>query len=119
LMKLFSSSTSPGVWQTFVVLAGLYLVYMMIGAFAYRIPKEGWRPDGWQCSHPKGDMQSRYVPLDRAWKTPQFVLLWMVLCLNVSAGIGLLGMASPLLQEVFGGRLIGEPLAFEQLDSQQ
>jgi MFS family permease len=119
LMKLFSSSTSPGVWQTFVVLAGLYLVYMMIGAFAYRIPKEGWRPDGWQCSHPEGDMQSRYVPLDRAWKTPQFVLLWMLLCLNVSAGIGLLGMASPLLQEVFGGRLIGEPLAFEQLDSQQ
>ena len=119
LMKLFSSSTSPGVWQTFVVLAGLYLVYMMIGAFAYRIPKEGWRPVGWQSSHPKGDMQSRYVPLDRAWKTPQFVLLWMVLCLNVSAGIGLLGMASPLLQEVFGGRLIGEPLAFEQLDSQQ
>ncbi|MFM8406703.1 MAG: MFS transporter, partial [Pirellulaceae bacterium] len=119
LMKLFSSSTSPGVWQTFVVLAGLYLVYMMIGAFAYRIPKEGWRPDGWQCSHPEGDMQSRYVPLDLAWKTPQFVLLWMVLCLNVSAGIGLLGMASPLLQEVFGGRLIGEPLAFEQLDSQQ
>ncbi|MFN7362710.1 MAG: OFA family MFS transporter [Pirellulaceae bacterium] len=119
LMKYFSSSTSPGVWQTFVVLAFLYFFYMMIGAFAYRIPKEGWRPDGWKFLHPEGDTQARHVPLDRACKTPQFVLLWLVLCLNVSAGIGLLGMASPLLQEVFGGRLIGEQLAFEQLDSQQ
>jgi MFS family permease len=119
LMKHFSSATSPGVWQTFVVLSGIYFLYMIIGAFSYRIPREGWLPDGWMLSHPQGGMQGRHVPMDRACKTPQFVLLWLVLCLNVSAGIGLLGMASPLLQEVFGGQLIGEPLAFEQLDSQQ
>ena len=54
-----------------------------------------------------------------AWKTPQFWLLWLVLCLNVSAGIGIIGMASPLLQEVFGGKLIGLKLAFNDLDTLQ
>src|SRR5262249_13813555 len=49
----------------------------------------------------------RYVPVTRAHRTPQFWLVWAVLCLNVSAGIGVIGMASPMLQEVFGGRLIG------------
>ncbi len=62
---------------------------------------------------------SRHVHLDVAWKTPQFWLLWGVLCLNVSAGIGVLGMASPMLQEVFGGRLIGLDVGFDALSAGQ
>jgi ABC-type branched-subunit amino acid transport system substrate-binding protein len=61
----------------------------------------------------------RYVAVSDAWRTPQFWLLWLVLCLNVSAGIGVLGMASPLLQEIFGGRLIGSSLEFDQLSAEQ
>lgn len=64
-------------------------------------------------------MTHRHVHLDVAWTTPQFWLLWGVLCLNVSAGIGVLGMASPTLQEVFGGRLIGLDVGFDQLDAGQ
>jgi MFS family permease len=59
------------------------------------------------------------VHLDVAWKTPQFWLLWGVLCLNVSAGIGVLGMASPMLQEVFGGKLIGFDAGFDALTADQ
>jgi len=59
------------------------------------------------------------VHLDVAWKTPQFWLVWGVLCLNVTAGIGIIGMASPMLQEVFGGHLIGVNLGFNDLDAAQ
>jgi hypothetical protein len=62
---------------------------------------------------------ARNVHLSKAWKTPQFWLIWGVLCLNVSAGIGVIGMASPLLQEVFAGKLIGIPAAFADLSSAQ
>lgn len=121
LMKFFATDRSVGVWETFVVLALIYLVYMLLGAFAYRVPAEGWRPVGWQPPASAGDAEKskRYVPVSEAWKTPQFWLLWLVLCLNVSAGIGVLGMASPLLQEIFGGRLIGSSLEFEQLNPNQ
>jgi MFS family permease len=61
----------------------------------------------------------RHVHVSVAWKTPQFRLVWLVLCLNVSAGIGILGMASPLLQEVFAGKLLGNELTFSQLDAAQ
>jgi MFS family permease len=99
----------------------IYLAVMMLGAFAYRIPAEGWRPAGWEPSALAGPaaMSRRFVPVGDAVKTPQFWLLWLVLCVNVSAGIGVLGMASPLLQEMFGGRLIGAAAEFEQLDSEQ
>jgi MFS family permease len=62
---------------------------------------------------------NRHVHVSVAWKTPQFRLVWLVLCLNVSAGIGILGMASPLLQEVFGGKLLGTDQGFTQLDASQ
>ncbi|RML34406.1 MFS permease-like protein [Pseudomonas savastanoi pv. glycinea] len=62
---------------------------------------------------------NRHVHVSVAWKTPQFRLVWLVLCLNVSAGIGILGMASPLLQEVFAGKLLGVDLTFSQLNADQ
>jgi MFS family permease len=109
LMNFFASDTSVGVWQTFAVLAAVYFAAMMAGALAYRIPPAGWLPAGWQPSAGRGErmITTRHVHVNRVHRTPQFWLLWAVLCLNVSAGIGVIGMASPMLQEVFGGSLIG------------
>jgi MFS family permease len=61
----------------------------------------------------------RHVHVKKVWGIPQFWLVWMVLCMNVSAGIGVIGMSSPMLQEVFGGQLIGQPLKFGELDTTQ
>ena len=108
LMNIFASETSVGVWQTFVVMGTLYFCSMMLGAFGYRLPPLGWRPAGWQPSQQNQRlMTTRHVHVSEAWRTPQFWLLWGVLCLNVSAGIGVIGMASPMLQEVFGVSLRG------------
>ena len=61
----------------------------------------------------------RHVHVKKVWGIPQFWLVWMVLCMNVSAGIGVIGMASPMLQEVFGGSLIGVAAKFKELDKAQ
>ncbi len=122
LMKAYETPESVGVWETFLTLAAIYFVFMMAGALGYRLPPENWRPPGWQPppeSARSALITDRHVHVDVAWRTPQFWLLWSVLCLNVTAGIGILGMASPLLQEVFGGRLIGVEASFDQLDAQQ
>jgi MFS family permease len=94
---------------------------MIIGAFAYRVSPVGWKPDGWTPPTKANAMISQYnVHLKDAHKTPQFWLIWGVLCLNVSAGIGVIGMASPMLQEIFAGKLIGLPdLKFGQLSPEQ
>ena len=94
---------------------------MMAGAFGYRVPPHGWRPEGWTPpTASKKMIRHGNVHLDDALKTPQFWLIWAVLCLNVSAGIGVIGMASPMLQEIFGGSLIGKPeLGFAALDAGQ
>jgi MFS family permease len=117
----FRTADSIGVWQTFLVMAAIYFVFMMAGAFGYRVPPAGWKPDGWappRDSHAMITMGN--VHLKNAHKTPQFWLIWAVLCLNVSAGIGVIGMASPMLQEIFGGSLIGQPdLGFAALDTTQ
>ena len=111
LMKHFSSTGQVGVWQTFVVLAAIYFVFMLCGAFGYRVPPTGWRPANWTPPPAKQNnmIASRNVHLKNAHKTPQFWLLWLVLCMNVSAGIGIIGAAAPMLQETFGGALIGQP----------
>jgi len=118
LMKLFATAETVGVWQTFLVLAAIYFVFMMAGAFGYRLPPAHWAPPVAKFSRAAA-ASDRYVPLDVAWRTPQFWLVWGVLCLNVTAGIGILGMASPLLQEVFGGRLIGVAASFNELTAGQ
>ena len=90
-------------------MAAIYFVFMMGGAFGYRLPPAGWRPQGWTAPAGTTMISARQVHLKDAHKTPQFWLIWAVLCLNVSAGIGVIGMASPMLQEIFGGSLIGRP----------
>ncbi len=121
LMKYFSTPTSVGVVETFLVLAAIYFVFMMAGAMGYRVPATGWKPEGWTPPPATNNtmITQKHVHVDTAWKTPQFWMIWGVLCLNVSAGIGIIGMASPLLQEVFAGRLIGVEVAFNELNSAQ
>jgi len=110
LMKQFASPGDPGVWQTFVVLAVIYAAFMLFGALLYRVPATGWRPEGWTPPAATNSMIARgHVHLRNAHKTPQFWLLWIVLCMNVSAGIGIIGAAAPMLQETFGGALIDRP----------
>ncbi len=109
LMNQFKTATDPGVWQTFVSMAAIYFVFMLIGAFAYRVPPAGWKPEGWTPPAANDAMiTSANVHLKNAHKTPQFWLLWIILCMNVSAGIGIIGAASPMLQETFGGGLVGK-----------
>ncbi|WP_050626716.1 OFA family MFS transporter [Bradyrhizobium viridifuturi] len=121
LMTYFKTPTSVGVWETFLTMAVIYFVFMMIGAFRYRLPPSGWQPDGWTPpSKTNAMISTKNVHLDNAHKTPQFWLIWWVLCLNVSAGIGVIGMASPMLQEIFAGKLIGLPnVPFNGLDTAQ
>jgi len=120
LMNNFKSADSVGVWQTFIAMAAIYFVFMLGGAFGYRLPPTNWRPDGWTPPATKAMITKRNVHLRDAHKTSQFWLIWAVLFLNVSAGIGVIGMASPMLQEVFGGALIGQPqLGFTELSPEQ
>jgi MFS family permease len=121
LMNLFRTPDSVGVWQTFIAMGAIYFVFMMVGAFGYRVPPPGWRPAGWTPPDSANAMiTQKHVHLRDAHKTAQFWLIWGVLCLNVSAGIGVIGMASPMLQEIFGGSLIGHSeLKFLDLDDSQ
>jgi MFS family permease len=121
LMKYFATPGSIGVWETFLVMAVIYFVYMMAGAMSYRVPATGWKPAGWTPPAANGNamIATRHVHVKRVWGIPQFWLLWAVLCLNVTAGIGILGMASPLVQEIFAGKLIGIDVAFNDLSIAQ
>ena len=122
LMKYFATPTDMGVMQTFVVMALIYFVFMMAGAFGYRVPETGWKPAGWNPPPAQVNnamITQKHVHVKKVWGIPQFWLIWMVLCMNVSAGIGVIGMASPMLQEVFGGTLIGVQAKFGELDKAQ
>jgi MFS family permease len=109
LMNNFRTPTNAGVWETYVALAVIYFVFMLIGAFGYRVPPAGWKPKGWTPPANGNRMiTANNVHLRDAHKTPQFWLLWLILCVNVSAGIGIIGAASPMLQETFAGALVGQ-----------
>jgi len=119
LMKHFVGPNGVGVWQTLLILAAGYLVYMIAGALGYRVPPEGYAPTGWT---PPVAAATRFnVALSDVHRTPQFWLIWATLLLNVSASIGIIGVASPMLQEIFGGRLVhaaGVPfVAFDEVQT--
>ncbi|WP_322105442.1 OFA family MFS transporter [Paraburkholderia sp. J41] len=102
LMKHFASDTSVGVAQTFVVLGVAYFISMTIGSIAIRVPAPDWKPAGWTPPVvAKKLVSSKHVHIDEALKTPQFYLIWLVLFLNVTAGIGVLSQASVMIQESF------------------
>lgn len=107
LMAHFKTETSVGVSKTFVVLGILYFIFMMFGVLTVRVPAEGWRPRGF-VPKPVGSqtlVTSAQVEVNTAFSTPQFWLLWVVLCMNVTAGIGVLSQASPMIQEMFPTRI--------------
>jgi len=84
---------------------------MLLAAFAYRIPPPGWRPAGWtppdETHGAKKMICRRHVHIDQALKTPQFYQLWIVLCFNVTAGIGVIGVAQTMMTDIFGTTLPG------------
>ena len=103
-----------GIVPTFLTMAAIYFVLMLFGAFLVRVPREGWRPEGWTPPVAKtggdGMITTHAVTVDQAFRTPQFWLLFAVLFLNVSAGIGVLGQASPMIQDVFSDAARGPGL---------
>jgi len=104
LMDHFKSATSVGALETFMVMGSVYFVSMLIGALTIRVPPNDWKPEGWTPPVIQNKMiTNNHVHIDRALLTPQFYLLWLVLCLNVTAGIGVLGQASVMIQEMFKG----------------
>jgi MFS family permease len=106
LMARFSTPSHVGVAETFIVLGIVYFIFMMVGAVIVRVPPPGWQPAGWTppAQAPKL-VTSAHVYVYTALKTPQFWLIWWVLCLNVTAGIGVLGQASAMSQEMFPGKV--------------
>ncbi len=105
LMSFWSTPESVGVAETFLSLALLYFLLMNFGAWIVRVPAEGWSPEGWDREKEDRDpmITNANVDADSAIRTPQFWLLFVVLMLNVTAGIGVLGQASLMIQETFSG----------------
>ncbi len=111
LMNHFKSTTSPGVAESFVALGVIYFAFMMFGAFSVRVPAPGWQPAGWTPPASKPLVTTANVEVNEAMRTPQFWLLWIMLCANVTAGIGILEQASPMIQEIFKGHVLAAAAA--------
>ena len=106
LMDHYKTATSVGVWETFVAMGLIYFVFMLWGVVMVRVPPTGWIPAGYiPSAKPQKLVTSGHVSADNAIRTRQFYCLWMVLFLNVTAGIGVLGQASAMIQEMFKGRI--------------
>ena len=118
-MEFYASDTSAGVFETFITMGLIYLIMMLFGSFIVRIPSDDWKPIGFDPSKSKKNklITNNNVLVDKAVKTPQFWLLFMVLGLNVSAGIGVLSQASVMIQEMFSAENIGSELAVTARDA--
>jgi MFS family permease len=106
LMTRFRSATSAGVAETFVTMGLVYFAFMMFGVFTVRVPAPGWAPSSASAATRRRPVTSvPDVTVDESVRTPQFWLIWVMLCVNVTAGIGVLGQASPMIQEMFPGTI--------------
>jgi MFS family permease len=106
LMAYFRTPTDVGVGKTFLVMGSLYFLFMTFGVFTIRVPAEGWKPANWtEPVKPAAMITTHNVEVNTAFGTPQFWLLWIVLCTNVTAGIGIIEQASPMIQELFKGTI--------------
>ncbi|MDB5289522.1 MAG: major facilitator superfamily protein [Phycisphaerales bacterium] len=106
LMNHFKNAHSVGVAPTFVVMGICYFLFMMFGVLTVRVPPPGWKPAGWTPpAHEPALITTGNVDVNTAFTTPQFWLLWVILCANVTAGIGILEQASPMIQEIFRPRI--------------
>lgn len=106
LMAYFKAHSQPSIPYTMMVMGALYFVFMMFGVFTIRVPREGWKPEGWTApAKPSALISAHNVAVSEAWRTPQFWLLWIVLFTNVTAGIGILEQAAPMIQDFFKGHV--------------
>ena len=111
LMGYFKSHGQSPIPDTMMAMGALYFVFMMFGVFTIRVPRTGWKPAGWTPPTRQSALVTMHnVAVTNAWRTPQFWLLWIVLFTNVTAGIGILEQAAPMIQDFFKGR-IGAPAA--------
>lgn len=107
LMAHFRTAGKPAIASTFVTMGIIYFVFMMFGVFTIRVPREGWKPAGWSGTNKANALiTSHNVNVSGAMRTPQFYLLWVVLFCNVTAGIGILEDASPMIQDFFKGHIL-------------
>jgi MFS family permease len=105
LMMFYKAAAHP-IANTWVTMGVLYFVFMMFGVFTVRVPQEGWKPAGWVPRTRQSALISTHkVDVNAAFRTPQFWLLWLILCMNVTAGIGILEQASPMIQDLFRGQV--------------
>ncbi|MGE5612189.1 MAG: MFS transporter, partial [Bacillota bacterium] len=103
----FRSPISVGAWEAMVCMGIIYFAFMMFGVFTVRIPPPDWKPAGWEPKPKAGGMiTTGNVPANVAFRTPQWWLQWMVLFTNTTAGIGIIEQASPMIQEMFPGRVL-------------
>jgi MFS family permease len=103
LMNAYATPDSVGVAPAFVTMGLIYLAFMLVGAFTVKVPADGWAPAGWTAPvRPKALVTSGNVDANTAIRTRAFWLVWVVLCVNVTAGIGVLGQASVMSQEMVG-----------------
>ena len=98
-----------GAAMTFITLGIGYFIIMALASFGYRVPPENWKPKNWDpkstARRNKSPITDANVHIDQALKTPQFYFLWIVLCFNVTAGIGVLGVAKTMMNEIFSSAL--------------
>ena len=107
LMAHFTANGKPAIASTFVTMGIVYFIFMMFGVFTIRVPREGWKPEGWSGAKKTSALISTHnVAVQQAWRTPQFWLLWVILFCNVTAGIGILEDASPMIQDFFKGHIL-------------
>jgi hypothetical protein len=100
---------NTGASLTFLTLGVVYFAVMMVAAFSYRVPAPGWKPSGWNPPSEEASIKrmitTNDVHIDTALRTPQFWQLWVMLCFNVTAGIGVIGVAKTMMTEIFGTTL--------------
>jgi MFS family permease len=112
LMDFFKGVHTVGVAETFLAMGVIYFLFMMFGVFTVRVPAADWKPENFATQQkPRALVTTAQVDADTAIMTPQFWLIFAVLMLNVTAGIGVLGQASVMIQEMFSVTAVGEARA--------
>ncbi len=106
LMDFYAAHGRPSIASAWITMGILYFLFMMFGVFTVRVPAEGWKPEGWtQPAQTSALITTHNVEVNSAFRTPQFWLLWVILCMNVTAGIGIIEQASPMVQDLFKGHV--------------
>ena len=115
LLSTYADQPQDAIVPAFLTLGAAYFVAMMLGAFTVRVPPDDWRPEGYEpaTEEESGSLQTTAnVTASSAIRTPQFWLLWVVLFCNVTAGIGILEQAAPMIQDFFGSVSAAEAAGF-------